>query len=89
MTEPDFVFTTKSTVEEPRTIRNQVPWIGVTIRILKPGHPLRGSLAVIKDVLTNQPTLSGLQLKVQMCQYNPANPFSTCDLDYDDVAENT
>jgi hypothetical protein len=50
---------------------------------------LKGQVVVVEDVLANQATLSGLKLKIRLLQYNPASPFQTHHLDYDDLREET
>jgi hypothetical protein len=48
---------------------------------------MKGYHAIIKDVLPLQDTLSGLRITVQFTHMNPAHPFKTSVLDYDDVVE--
>ena len=64
----------------------QVPWINVEI-VITHGHPMKGHPGVIKDVLCNQPTPSGLQVVVQITSLDPTAPFKHLTLDYDHVVE--
>ena len=43
--------------------------------------------AIVKDVLPLQDTSSGLKITAQFTHVNPAHPFKTEVLDYDDVVE--
>jgi hypothetical protein len=64
-----------------------VPWIGTNVIITKPGSPLKGYVAVVKDVLRGQVTASGLKIIIQLVHYDPSAPFRTTVVDYDDVVE--
>lgn len=64
----------------------QVPWINVEI-VITHGHPMKGFPGVVKDVLCNQPTPSGLQVVVQITSFNPNAPFRNLTVDYDCVVE--
>jgi len=64
----------------------RVPWIDVEI-IIAHGHPMKGHPGVIKDVLCNQPTPSGLQVVVQITSLDSTAPFKRITLDYDHVRE--
>ena len=54
---------------------------------MKHGSPLKGYVAVVKDVLHGQDTLSGLKTFVQLLHLDPSAPFKTAIVDYDDVVE--
>jgi len=43
---------------------NHIPWLGQTILITKIKHPFKGHQAVVKNVLCNQDTISGLRIVV-------------------------
>ena len=62
----------------------QVPWINKEIIVVKDGHAYRALKGIVKDVLCNQPTPSGLRLVVQM---NSIMAFRSITLDYDGVVE--
>ena len=62
----------------------RVPWINKEIIVVKDGHAFRTLKGIVKDVLCNQPTPSGLRLVVQM---NSVMAFPTITLDYDGVVE--
>lgn len=64
----------------------QVPWIDVEVRITH-GHAMKGYSAVVKDVLCNQQTPSGLRLLIQLTSLDPNSPFSRMTVDYDHVVE--
>ena len=64
----------------------QVPWINLEI-IITHGHPMKGYPGVIKDVLCNQRTPSGLQVVVQITSLDSTAPFKHITLDYDHVVE--
>jgi hypothetical protein len=63
----------------------QVPWINKEVIIVKDGHAFRTLKGIVKDVLCNQPTPSGLSLVVQMNSMIMTFPSIT--LDYDGVVE--
>ena len=63
---------------------DRVPWINREIIVVKDGHVLRTLRGVIKDVLCNQPTPSGLRVVVQM---NSTMVSPSITLDYDGVVE--
>jgi hypothetical protein len=60
----------------------RAPWINEEIIVVANGHPLRTLRGIVKDVLCNQPTPSGLRVVVQM---NSIMAFSIIPLDYDGV----
>ena len=64
-----------------------VPWIGLKAIVCGRGHPLKGQTVVVEDVMINQPTPSGLRVKVQVANYAPSNPFQMHILDYDAIVE--
>ena len=68
----------------PRSER--VPWIGTNI-IITGRHPLRTRQAIIKDVLCNQSTESGLMVVIELTSLDPNAPFPRLTLDYDNVLE--
>jgi hypothetical protein len=55
--------------------------------VCKVKHPMKGYHAIIKDVLPLQDTPSSLRITIQFIHMNPAHPFKTEILDYDDVVE--
>jgi len=62
----------------------RVPWINKEIIVVKDGHVFRTLKGIVKDVLCNQPTPSGLRLAIQM---NSITAFPNITLDYDGVVE--
>ena len=66
---------------------DHIPWLGQTILITKIKHPFKGRQAVVKNVLCNQDTISGLRIVAQLSHWDPTIPFQTIVLDYDDVIE--
>jgi hypothetical protein len=64
-----------------------LPWIKMEVIVCKVKHPMKGYRAIIKDVLPLQDTPSGLRITIQFIHMNPAHPFKTEILDYDDVVE--
>ena len=71
--------------DESAIIRfDRVPWINKEIIVVKDGHVFRTLRGIIKDVLCNQSTPSGLRVVVQMNSIM-ASPSIT--LDYDGVVE--
>ena len=44
-------------------------------------------MAVVKDVLRSQDTLSGLKTFVQLLHLDPSAPIKTAIVDYDDIVE--
>ena len=69
------------------TQADHIPWFGQTILITKIKHPFKGCQAVVKNVLCNQDTISGLRIVAQLSHWDPTVPFQTIVLDYDDVVE--
>jgi hypothetical protein len=69
----------------PRSER--VPWLNLEIIVTAPGHPMKGYPGVIKDVLCNQRTPSGLRVVVQITSLDATAPFRCINLDYDHVLE--
>jgi hypothetical protein len=65
----------------------RAPWIKTEVIVCKVKHPMKGYRAIVKDVLPLQDTLSGLKITAQFTHVNPAHPFKTEVLDYDDVVE--
>ena len=63
----------------------RVPWINKEIIIVKNGHAFRTWKGIVKDVICNQQTPSGLRLVVQLLNSNMGLPNMT--LDYDWVVE--
>jgi hypothetical protein len=59
------------------------PWIKTEVVVCK----VKSYRAIIKDVLPLQDTLSGLRITAQFTHPNPAHPFKTEVLDYDDIVE--
>ena len=66
---------------------DSVPWIGTKVIITKHGSPLEGYVAIVKDVLHGQDTLSSLRTFVQLLHLDPSAPFKTAIVDYDDIVE--
>jgi hypothetical protein len=66
---------------------DQVSWIRTTIWVRKPRHALKGCHGVVKNVLCGQETSSGSRITIQLSQWNPAFPFQTVIMDYDDIVE--
>ena len=65
----------------------QVPWISMEVIVCKVKHPMKGYHAIIKDVLPLQDTSSSLKITAQFIYLDPAHPFKTEVLDYDDVVK--
>ena len=66
---------------------DSIPWIGTKVIIMKHGSPLKGYVAIVKDVLHGQDTLSGLKTFVQLLYLDPSAPFKTAIVDYDDIVK--
>ena len=64
-----------------------MPWIGTNVIITKHGSPLKGYVAVVKDVLRGQVTASRLKIIIQLVHHDPSAPFRTIVVDHDDVVE--
>jgi hypothetical protein len=65
----------------------RAPWVKTEVIVCKVKHPMKGYRAIIKDVLPLQDTPSGLRISTQFIHMNPAHPFKSEILDYDDVVE--
>jgi hypothetical protein len=63
-----------------------VPWLGTNV-VITGRHPLRTRPAIVKDVLCNQPTASGLKVVIEITSLDPNAPFPRLTLDYDSVLE--
>lgn len=61
----------------------RVPWINTEIIIVQPNHPFRTMRGVVKDVICNQQTPSGLRIVVQPNFVGLPN----ITMDYDGVVE--
>ena len=66
---------------------DSIPWIGTKVIITKHGSPLKGYVAVVKDVLRSQDTLSGLKTFVQLLHLDPSAHFKIAIVNYDDIVE--
>jgi hypothetical protein len=64
-----------------------VPWVKMEVIVCKVKHPMKGYHAIIKDLLPLQDTPSSLRIRTQFIHMNPAHPFKSEILDYDDVVE--
>jgi len=62
----------------------RIPWLNKEIIVIKDGHAFRTMKGIVKDVLCNQLTPSGLRVVVQM---NSLVAFPSITLDYDGVVE--
>ena len=67
--------------------QDQMPWRGVKVLIIKQGHQHKSKAAVVRTVLPNQDTPSGLKVEVHSAHYDPNAPFSKAVFDYDDLIE--
>jgi hypothetical protein len=64
----------------------KVPWIGTEV-VIGAGHASKGYPGIVKDVLCNQPTSSGLRLEIQITSFDSNAPFRHVILDFDHVLE--
>lgn len=64
----------------------KVPWIGTEV-VIGQGHASKGYPGVVKDVLCNQSTPSGLRLVIQITSLDSNAPFRHVTLDFDHVLE--
>jgi hypothetical protein len=64
-----------------------VPWIKIEVIVCKIKHLIKGYHAIIKDVLPLQDTPNSLRITTQFIHMNPAYPFKSKILDYDDIVE--
>ena len=62
----------------------RVPWLNKEVIVVKDGHAFQTLKGIVKDVLCNQPTPSGLRLVVQM---NSIMELPSITLDYNGVME--
>jgi hypothetical protein len=62
----------------------QVPWINNEVLVIAHGNPYRQQRGIVKDVICNQPTPSGLRVVVQM---NSILATPNILFDYDGVVE--
>jgi hypothetical protein len=64
----------------------RVPWINTSI-IISDRHALKGNFGIVKDVLPNQPTASGLKVQVELTTFDSTMSLRRLILDYDGVIE--
>ncbi|KAF8232253.1 hypothetical protein L208DRAFT_1273050 [Tricholoma matsutake] len=64
-----------------------MPWIKMEVVVCKVKYPMKGYHANVKDILPLQDNLSGLRITTQFTHIDPAHPFRTEVLDYDDIVE--
>ena len=87
MTAVPFLHSSISKANDSLSKADSVPWIGTKVIITKHGSPLKGYVAIVKDVLYGQDTLSNLKIFLQLLHLDPSAPFKTAIVDYDDVVE--
>ena len=75
---PLWQYSQSSSTEDPNLVAKY--------RVCK-GHPLKGQIAVVTDMLCGQGTPSGLKLVVQLICFNPSSLYKKVTLDYDDIVE--
>ena len=66
---------------------DSVPWISTLVIIMKIGNPLKGYVSIVKDVLCEQDTASGLKIVIQLVHHDPSSPYKSVVVNYDDVVE--
>ena len=66
---------------------DKVPWLETKVVITKQSSALRTKKGIVKNVLCNQATPSGLRLEIELTSVDAVNPFRRLTLDYDDVVE--
>ena len=66
---------------------DKVPWLGTTVIVTKQGHPCKGYLGTVKNVLRGQDTPTGLKIELKLDHYNPSCPYGVLVIDHDDVVE--
>jgi hypothetical protein len=81
-----FVFGLHPTPADAIPCTERPPWIDVEIVITR-GHAMKGYPGVVKDVICNQRTPSGLKVVVQITSLDPSAPFRIIIVDYDMVVE--
>jgi hypothetical protein len=81
---PPFVLGTQARHFHDTQRFDHVPWIHTEVIIIAEHHPWRTHRAVIKDILCNQKTPSGLRVAVQLKSSISSDSIL---LDYDDVLE--
>ena len=73
-------------LETAEIARDYIPWKGRIVVIVKK-HAMKGYHAVIKDVLCDEASQSGIKLVIQFLQYSAAAPYQSLTFDYDDVVD--
>ena len=66
---------------------DNVGWIGTSVLVTGTGNPMRGYRGIVKDVLCGQTTKSGLRIAVQFTHMDPAAPFKTVIVDFDEIVD--
>lgn len=64
----------------------RVPWINTEI-IISGRHPFKSYSGFVKDVLSNQTTVSGLKVEVELSTFDQTMTLRRLILDYDMVVE--
>ena len=64
----------------------KVSWVGTEV-VIGRGHASKGYPGIVKDVLCNQSTPSGLRLVIQITSLDSNAPFRQVTLDFDHVLE--
>ena len=67
--------------------QDSIPWLGVEVLVIKPGHQRKEHPAVVLNVLPGQSTGSGLKVEVRYLNYDPNAPYHRATFDYDDLVE--
>ena len=66
---------------------DKVPWLETRVIVTKQGSVWKTREGIIKNILCNQPTPSGLRVQIELTSLDAVNPFRHITLDYDDVVE--
>ena len=66
---------------------DKVPWLGTKVVVRKQGSVWKTKEGIVKDVLCNQATPSGLRVEIELTCLDAVNPFRHLILDYDDIVE--
>jgi len=81
-----YVFATQNHPSDAIPRSERVPWIGTNV-IIAGRHALKTRPAIIKDILCNQQTVSGLKVVIEVTYLDSNAPFRRLTLDYDSVLE--
>lgn len=84
-TVPDPAYDSRQSESEPLPSKSRHPWIGVEVMVSKQGHPRKGEVGRIVEVLPAITSNANTRIVVMTSSYNPHVPFVKFATEYTDV----